>query len=274
MTSRFLSYVLMAASPSAQVPLEHEPPDAALQHKPWRMRVRLSSLGDALEAFLTQSGFDRGPWLAVAFAVGIALWFVLPNRFEWVLAASAALMVVVGALATWRGNEVRVQLRLACVTLGLLVAGGIAVIWARSEMVGAEPIARPVVARIDARVLQRIEQPADGRVRLVLATREPGGTRAIKVRVNLPFEHDDPSLASGALVRLRVRLMPPAPPMLPGAYDFARTAWFAGIAATGSALGPVTVTAPGAGGGWRNSTLPSTLPVAASPSNHAARAKS
>jgi competence protein ComEC len=39
--------------------------------------------------------------------------------------------------------------------------------------------------------------------------------------------------------------------MLPGAYDFARTAWFAGIAATGSALGPVTVVAPGAGdAGW------------------------
>ena len=29
-------------------------------------------------------------------------------------------------------------------------------------------------------------------------------------------------LAEGARVRLKARLMPPAPPMLPGSYDFAR----------------------------------------------------
>ncbi len=39
--------------------------------------------------------------------------------------------------------------------------------------------------------------------------------------------------------------MPPAPPMLPGSYNFARAAWFQGIAATGSALGPVEIMAPG-----------------------------
>jgi competence protein ComEC len=38
--------------------------------------------------------------------------------------------------------------------------------------------------------------------------------------------------------------------MLPGAYDFARTAWFAGISATGSALGSVTVLSVGESGGW------------------------
>ncbi len=33
--------------------------------------------------------------------------------------------------------------------------------------------------------------------------------------------------------------MPPSPPILPGAYDFARTAWFDGLAATGSLAGPI-----------------------------------
>jgi competence protein ComEC len=37
--------------------------------------------------------------------------------------------------------------------------------------------------------------------------------------------------------------------MVPGAYDFARTAWFAGLAATGSAIGPLTVIEPAPPGG-------------------------
>jgi competence protein ComEC len=43
----------------------------------------------------------------------------------------------------------------------------------------------------------------------------------------------------GAVIKLRARLMPPAGPTLPGAYDFSRRAWFSGIGASGSALGVV-----------------------------------
>jgi competence protein ComEC len=42
--------------------------------------------------------------------------------------------------------------------------------------------------------------------------------------------------------------MPPAPPMLPGGYDFARSAWFQGLAATGSLQGDIVVLQPGEGG--------------------------
>jgi len=129
---------------------------------------------------------------------------------------------------------------IACVGTGLLVAFGVALIWARSELVGAAPIERPGSMVVAGKVLERIEQPADDRVRMVLATREASG-RAIKVRVNLTLDQDDPRLREGAVVRLKARLMPPAPPMLPGGYDFARAAWFEGYAATGSVQGPVTV---------------------------------
>jgi competence protein ComEC len=44
--------------------------------------------------------------------------------------------------------------------------------------------------------------------------------------------------------------MPPAPPALPGGYNFARTAWFAGLSATGSAIGPVTIDRPASSSGW------------------------
>lgn len=43
--------------------------------------------------------------------------------------------------------------------------------------------------------------------------------------------------------------MPPAPPMLPGGYNFARSAWFQGFAATGSAMGDIEVIEPASNGG-------------------------
>ena len=230
------------------VPLGEEPADAALQQPPWRKSARLSSVADAADAALARAGFDRGPWLAIAFTGGIAAWFVLARSVEWVLAAAACLFLALGALAMWRGNAARQHLMAACVAFGLLGAAGIGVIWGRSALVGVSAIERPLVARFGGRVLERIEQPAEGRVRLVLATRDPAAGRAVKVRINVPFEADRPGLTEGALVRLQARLMPPSPPMLPGGYDFARTAWFEGLAATGGAQREVRVLAPGEGG--------------------------
>lgn len=190
---------------------------------------------------MASAGHDRGPWLAVAFACGIAAWFTLKTPLHWAAALVAGLLAAILGLAGWREEGARVHLRLAAISLGLCFSAGIAVIWAKSEMIGAIPLERPVVVTVEGRVLDRIEQPADQRVRLVMAIREPGTgletPRAIRIRVNLPQERDDPQFAEGAILRLKARLMPPSPPPLPGAYDFARAAWFQGFAATGSVLG-------------------------------------
>ena len=236
----------MATRMTPLVPLGDEAGDAALQHTPWRNRARLSSVGDAAEAFLARAGFDRGPWLAVALAGGIAAWFALPSAGWWVATIAAGLVLALGALAAWRGSEGRSNLIVACVGVGLLVAAGTALIWARSAMVGAEPLDRPGSMIIAGKVLERIEQPADQRVRLALATRDQTG-RAIKVRVNLPLAQDNPAFREGAVLKLKARLMPPAAPMLPGGYDFARAAWFQGYAATGSVQGQVEVLQPAKG---------------------------
>ena len=212
------------------------------------MDARLSSAGDAADAALAKAGFDRGPWLAIAFAGGIAAWFVLDDPAQWVGFGSLCLLLAVGAVALWRGEERRAHLLTAVVAIGLLAAAGVGIAWARSAMVGAEPLSRPASAEIEGRVLERIEQPAEGRIRLVLATREPRGDRAIKVRVNVPLDKDRPGLEEGALVHLQARLMPPTPPMLPGSYNFARSAWFEGLAATGSVQGEIELLEAGSGG--------------------------
>lgn len=140
-------------------------------------------------------------------------------------------------------------LRQAFAALFLVAAAVRALVWAKSELVGGQPIARPIVAELSGTVIQWTEQPAQERVRLVIADWDSVSGRPVRVRVNVPIDHDQEAAGEGAKVRLRARLVPPAPPMLPGGYDFARTAWFQGLSATGSALGPIEVTAPAQGAG-------------------------
>lgn len=227
---------------------------AALQHRPWRSRTALSSGLEALERFLANAGYDRGPWLAVGFAAGIALWFGLADRWQWLSLISLSLAIATASLSLLRSDGRLPHLRQAVATMALMLAAGCAAVWTKSSIVGQPGIARPIVAMISATVLDREERPAEDRVRLLLAIREPETGRAIRVRVNLPREDDRPDILEGARLRLRARLMPPAPPMLPGAYDFARTAWFQGISATGSVLGPVEISRSGEAGGWLRRT--------------------
>lgn len=230
--------------------------------RPWQTARGLSSAGglawrtraaDAAERFLGEAGFDRAPWLAVIFALGIMTWFALPGPWQWGAALAGGAGLALAATALWppgsAADETRANLRLAAVSAGLVFALGVGVVWARSEIVGAEPIARPGVALLDGTVLEREDQLAEERLRLTLAVRDADGGAARKVRVNVPLAAFEggavpAGLAEGAVVRLRARLMPPASPMLPGAYDFARAAWFKGLSATGTMVGPLTILSP------------------------------
>ena len=212
-----------------------------MQHGPWRNRVELASGLRAIEGFLARAGFARAPWLVVGFAAGIAAWFALPSAGWWVALMVGSAAAAAGALLMLRDEGRYPFLRQALAALALALALGCGHIWVKSALVGAAPMARPQAAELTGKVLSRQEQPAEGRVRLLLAVREPATGRAIKVRLNVPLALDHAELRPGAAVRLRARLVPPAPPMLPGGYDFARAAWFQGIAATGSVLGPVQV---------------------------------
>lgn len=241
----FLSLVRMVSRALPDVPMDGDEPDhAALHHLPWRKQINLSSVLNRIEQFLEASRFERAPWLVASLAAGIAAWFTIPAPQQWLGFISGCLGLAFAALAL-PGFEARFPyLRQALVLVALALASGCALVWGKSALVGTTPIDRPVVAVLEGRVLERIERPAEQRVRLVLAAREPGGIRAIRVRVNLDQERDRIDIAEGAGVRLRARLMPPAAPMLPGGYDFARSAWFSGIAATGSVLGEVQVITP------------------------------
>ncbi|AWW74841.1 metal-binding protein [Erythrobacter sp. KY5] len=222
----------------------------------WQRGGGLSSAASALatkvEAFLAGAGFDRAPWLAVVFVAGILSWFALRNEWQWCAGIALSLLTALFALAAWRDRPERDHVRTALIACGLVFAAGVSVIWLRSEMVGAEPIERPMIERVQGYVLERVDQPSQDRIRLTLAVRDAANGQGRRIRVNVPLGVaqdateglDAGALAEGAVVRMRVRLMPPASPMLPGAYDFARAAWFKGLSGTGSVLGEVEVIEP------------------------------
>ena len=214
------------------------------------MSSGLRALAMAVEQFLASAGFDRAPWIAVAFAVGIAMWFQLARPEQWLALICLCAALGLASMATLRADGNFTHLRLAVVSMALALSAGCLTVWSKSALIGTQAIATPTAATLTGRVLARQEQPAEERVRLILATREPGTARAIRVRINVSLENDRAEAVEGALVRVRARLMPPPPPMLPGSYDFARAAWFQGLAATGSALGALEIISPGEAGGW------------------------
>lgn len=151
-----------------------ESENAAVQRH-WRMPLRLSSIAERIEQFLGSSGFDRAPWLAVAFAGGIASWFVLDTPWQWSAAIGSAVLFALAAFALRSSalDTVDLQhLRLALVSLGLFFAAGLATIWLRSETVGAQAYAFPKVERLQGYVLEREDRPAEDRSRLTLAIRD------------------------------------------------------------------------------------------------------
>lgn len=240
----------MATSQLPEVPFGGAPkPGSNPEPRHWRTRWRLSSVVAFVERFLTDSGFDRAPWLVVVFAGGIVTWFALSSPWQWGAVITAGLLTALASAALLRPTSGALQeqyphLRLALIALGLIFAFGVALIWVRSEIVGAKAIERPSVERVQGHVLSREDQPAQERVRLVMAVRDAANGEARKIRVNVPATDIAPQMAEGAVLAMRVRLMPPASPMLPGGYDFARAAWFKGLAGTGSVIGPIEIIEP------------------------------
>lgn len=188
-------------------------------------------------------------------AAGVAGWFVLDGARQWILLIILSLLAALAGGFISRRDGRFLCLSRAIVSLALAIGLGCALVWGKSTLVGTPAIPGPMVLDLRAVVIERQELTAQSRIRLVVGLRLPGDNRAIKARISLKPNDLAPAAREGAVVRLRARLFPPASPRLPGGYDFARAAWFDGLAATGSALGPVQVESQGAESGlapWRH----------------------
>ncbi len=109
-------------------------------------------------------------------------------------------------------------------------------------------VAAPVLDRIRIVSLTGYVEEVDLRpvgARMVIAVASADGMPAEKVprRVRVTTRKT-PDGGAGDFVALKARLLPPSHASLPGGYDFARDAFFAGVGAVGSTLGPIEVLPP------------------------------
>lgn len=194
--------------------------------------------GHAVEDWLDAEREQLPLWLPVALGLGIAAWAVLPGRDGWI-----AFLCMMGALACAAfGFAGGTRAGRAVIVFSAAAALGCVLIWLRSADVAAPRLARPVVASFSARVEVVEPLPAQGDVRLIVRPARQANLPP-RIRVNVPDPDRKVDVTPGMTVRLRARLMPPAPMAVPGGYDFARTAWFRGIGATGRAFDPPAVVA-------------------------------
>ena len=201
----------------------------------WEDLALARRLEDRLDAERDQLAL----WIPVGIGTGVGLWFLLGDAARWL-----ALMLGCGGVTTiaFLLERGRRAVRVAAV-FALLVAVGCALIWLRSWQVAEPVLDRPTVTRFYAQIdsVERLAARDKGRLTLLTGERQD---LPPKVRVNIPLDTMTPEYRAGAVILLRARLMPPGEAALPGAYDFARRAWFMGLGATGTALGPIEIVTP------------------------------
>jgi competence protein ComEC len=210
-----------------------------------RIKSGMTAFFARLEALADAEGEQLPLWLPVGLGLGTGAWFGLPDDRAWIafLLLAAALALAPQALAPGTRWARAVSL------FGLAALLGCGNIWWRAERVASPVLREARAAEFDAAIesLQRL--PAREAVRLTV---RPLGQPDLppRLRVNVDSAKAPEALEAGATVRLRGYLMPPAPAAVPGAYDFARAAWFQQVGGTGR----VTIVGriePAAGKGWK-----------------------
>jgi competence protein ComEC len=211
-----------------------------------------ATLGGAAE-WLTRQIADQGArwklWTPVAFGCGAAAYFALLREPQawvaWLLLGLAAGLLLV---ARRFGG--------AAATAAMLAACGLAGFGAAKVRV--ERVKAPVAAetagpqRLQGWVLD-VAPPGRGGQRLLIAPYRIEGLapEATPIRVRITLRDDARIPAPGETIQLLAKINPPPPPASPGAYDFARDAFFDSVGGVGFALGPPSAWSAAAEPPWR-----------------------
>lgn len=186
---------------------------------------------------------ERWPlWLPVFLGLGVAFYFWLPwEPPPWLGAAMLVAFAGLGLLLRrWPLAP------LLAVPLVMAALGFAATQW-RSAWVAAPVLERPSGKVVVTGIVAEAEPLAGGGQRVVLEHVRAALDGPVPQRVRLRLKQSEP-VPVGAEIRLSAILVPPPQPQAPGAFDFARHAWFLGLGAVGTGLSPPeVVTPPGAG---------------------------
>ncbi len=210
--------------------------------------TRVRWLGHPLAALAAMRG-HLFPMAPVALAVGIGLYFALPEEPGRAALAALAVAALAGGLLWWFGPEDAQPIfaALALVCLGVLLAA-----W-RSHAVAEPVLGWRYYGAIEGRIVE-VDRSASDRMRVTLddlvLERIAPERRPARVRVSLHGDQGFVDPRPGKRVILTGHLSAPSPPSEPGGFDFRRMAWFQGLGAVGYTRTPVLALAPpGAGDG-------------------------
>jgi competence protein ComEC len=168
----------------------------------------------------------------VLFGLGIVLYFNLFSEPHLLVALTPVPAALALALVWQRGV-------LAVISTGaaIAVALGFAAAKLRTEWVRA-PVLERQLGPVEVRGFVELVEPRATRgQRITLRVTKLATLDAEKRprRARIRTTSATAGLKPGDAIRLKATLAPPALPALPGDYDFARTAWFAGLGAVGYA---------------------------------------
>ena len=174
-------------------------------------------------------------WLPVAMAVGIGLYFALPDEPVWgfaVVAVGLALTAGTLSAATHR-SLFRIALALlAAVSLGFAVAK------LRTELVHEPVLARKLgPVGFDARVIAAERRGEGSRMILQPVHIKRLGPDQTPARVRVSVRAASPVPTPGSWLHVTAVLLPPPGPAMPGDYDFGRWAFYQQIGAVGYLYG-------------------------------------
>jgi len=212
-----------------------------------RLRA-LPSLGAVTRSLISEIAPNRERWMLwapVAFGLGAAGYLELKAEPSWALlvGATLGLAVLAGLIGRRATRGLPVFLALATLLAAGALAGKV-----RSHAVAAPILSgERAVMTIDGFVVD-VVSPGAGGPRLLIAPVSISrlAPEDTPKRVRVTVEAED-IVAPGQAIRLRAMLGPPPPPAAPGAYDFARDAWFHGVGGVGFAIGqtrPVALDPP------------------------------
>ena len=177
-------------------------------------------------------------WLPVAAMGGVALNLAADREpVLWLPALLAAMFAGLALLSRARPVAFGLWLALAALFAGFLAMS------LRTLRVQAPVLDRIRIVSLVGLVEEIDLRPVGARMVIAVENAEgmPREKLPRKVRVTT---RSAPEVAAGDFVKLKARLLPPSHAALPGGYDFARDAFFAGVGAVGSALGPIERIAP------------------------------
>jgi competence protein ComEC len=182
------------------------------------------------------------PWFAVAFGVGIVLYFAADHEpAAWAACGAAAAVIFL------RRRPLAFVLALGCFGVAL----GFAVATLKATLI-AHPVLRFPAYSVSVAGFVELRDESQKSDRFVLRLERIEGNRIVdkpqRVRLSVRRGMAPPA---GADVEAKAQLNPPLQPLRPGSYDFARDLYFQRIGASGFVHGAVKVVAPPAEAGWR-----------------------